>query len=236
MRASDFIQRVKAAEAIFETLVKFEPKVADALKALDAAVKAGALHPDHAKTVRQEIATDKLIPTMGNVKAYQGFLQSRHGTGGIHIRMDGNDFGDVNKVHGFERGNEGIQQYGTALREAMNEAVGRKHGKLFRIGGDEFHAFVPDHESAARFSRALRYKLERLAPIGGTHRFSMSLGIGGDHLSAERALIQAKMAKKAAKYPMGQAKSHAHSLVPGFEGPIPLDGGFTPQQSSTPKP
>jgi GGDEF domain-containing protein len=227
MRASDFVDRVKAAEAIFEDLVKFEPKVADALKAIDAAVRAGVLHPDHAKTVRQEIATDKLIPTMGNAKAYQGFIASRKGTGGVHIRMDGNDFGDVNKVYGFERGNEGIQQYGTAMREAMNEAVGRKHGKLFRIGGDEFHAYVPDHESAARFARAVRSKLDRLSPIGGTHRFSVSMGIGHDHLTAEQALMQAKLAKRAKKAPMGQAQTHAHSLVAGHEGPIPTDGGYT---------
>ena len=99
----------------------------------------------------------------------------------------------------------------------------RSKSKLFRRGGDEFNLHVPDHESAVRFARVVRQKLNNTVPIGGTHKLSMSIGIGHSPAHAEQALIHAKGDKKAQNYTPGQAGFHAHSLVPGNEGKIPLE-------------
>ena len=142
--------------------------------------------------------------------------------------MDGNDFGAINKIHGFETGNKAISAMGGAIREAMDEAVGRAQGKVFRIGGDEFHAFVPSHEHAAQFARSVRQKLEAIPAVGGTHNLSLSLGFGHTPDHAELAMINAKGAKKAALYMIGKAKTHAASQVPGYEGQIPTGGDQLP--------
>jgi hypothetical protein len=107
---------------------------------------------------------------------------------------------------------------------------------LFRGGGDEFVAYVPTHEHAVRFARALRSKLDQIPAIGGTHKLSMSFGFGHDFDTADKALYQAKEQKYSAPgtpglrdrprrpgMEIGNVPSLAHSLVPGFEGPVPLD-------------
>jgi hypothetical protein len=117
---------------------------------------------------------------------------------------------------------------GTAIKEARDETVGTKHGKVFRIGGDEFTVHVPTHEHAAHFMRNLRQKLEAIPPVGGTHQLSVSAGIGTSPQQADQAQIQAKVAKKAAGYKPGMAKTHVYSAVPGHEGHIPMDPGQLP--------
>lgn len=207
------------AEEFYMSLSKVEPHLDSALQGLRAAVKAGHVHPDVLKHLTKEIFTDSMVKGLGNKKAYLDFLGRPKQ--GVHIRMDGNDFGGINKLHGFETGNGAISAMGGAIREAMDEAVGRAHGKVFRIGGDEFHAFVPSHEHAAHFARSVRNKLEAIPAVGGTHALSLSLGFGHTPDHAELALINAKGAKKASGAAPGQAKTHAASQVPGFEGHIP---------------
>ena len=210
---------VEKSEEFFMSLSKVEGGLEQALAGLREAVKAGHIDPKVLRTLSGEIFTDSMVRSMGNKKAFTDFMSRPKQ--GIHIRMDGNDFGSINKQHGFETGNLAIQAMGGAIREAMDEAVGRKHGKLFRIGGDEFHAFVPSHDHAAQFARAVRQKLEAIPAIGGTHRLSLSLGFGHTPDHAELALINAKGEKKKAGYQLGTAKTHAASQVPGFEGNIP---------------
>lgn len=210
---------MQKAEDYFMSLSKVEPHLDSALAGLRDAVKKGLVDPKVLKTLTQEIFTDSMVKRMGNKKAYQDFLSRPKQ--GIHIRMDGNDFGGINKVHGFETGNGAITSMGNAIREAMDESVGSKQGKVYRIGGDEFHAFVPSHEHAALFARAVRQKLEQIPAVGGTHNLSLSMGFGHTPDHAELAMINAKGAKKAAGYTPGTAKTHAASQVPGFEGHIP---------------
>ena len=212
-------ESVEKAEEFFMSLAKVEPHLDQALSGLREAVKAGHVDPKVLKTLTGEIFTDSMVRSMGNKKAFADFLSRPKQ--GVHIRMDGNDFGSINKVHGFETGNQAITAMGNAIREAMDESVGRKHGKLFRIGGDEFHAFVPTHEHAAQFARSVRAKLEAIPAVGGTHSLSLSLGFGHTPDHAELALINAKGEKKKAGYKIGTAKTHAASQVPGFEGIIP---------------
>lgn len=215
---------VQKAEEQFMSLTKAAPHLEAALGGLREAVKAGHVHPDVLRTLSREIFTDSMVKRVGNKKAYEDFLSRPKQ--GVHVRMDANDFGGINKQHGFETGNKAITSMGDAMREALDESVGSKHGKLFRIGGDEFHAFVPSHDHAAAFARALRSKLEAVPSIGGTHNLSASIGFGHTPEHSELAMIEAKKAKKMANYQPGQAKTHAHSMVPGAEGPIPVGEGL----------
>jgi GGDEF domain-containing protein len=209
--------------------VKLEKKIEDglstALGAVRAQVKAGVLDPEHFKRITREIFTDPMTG-MGNKKAYSDFLSRPRP--GVHVRIDGNDFGSINKAHGFEAGDGAIRSMGTAIREALQQVVGKKYAKSYRLGGDEFHLHVPDARSAARFARAVREKLEAVAPIGGTHGLSLSIGMGDDPVTAEKALIQAKTSKKLAGYKEGQARTHVHSMIPGAEGAIPVENTVKP--------
>lgn len=233
--------KVLKMELVFQTLMKgTDPQSAEnvhsALDRLDQLVRDGLLEPHHAEALRNHAFKDPMTGNvMGNKFAYQDFLNRTQGRGGIHVVMDGNDFKSVNDKFGHETGDHAIKAMGGALRSAMDEAVGQGEGKLFRVGGDEFAAHVPTHEHAARFARALRDKLEALTPIQGTHRLSMGLGFGADPHSADLALYEAKKQKYdpagmagndsrkwVSKFAPGAAPSFAHSLVPGFEGPVPL--------------
>ena len=172
-----------------------------------------------------------MVPTLGNKKAYQDFLSRPRA--GVHVMADANGFKGINDTYGHAAGDEAIKQMGGAFRSAIDEAVGRKKAKAFRVGGDEFHAHFPDQESASRFARTLRGKLEAIAPVGGTHQLSMSLGMGHTPEHADKALYHAKEAKNAAGYAPGKALTHAHSLVPGFEGAVPVQKLHTPPAAAT---
>lgn len=201
-----------------ENLSKADSDLAGALGHVRNAVKAGTIPHAALKTLTGHIFKDTMVPSMGNKKAYDDFLSRPRN--GVHIRLDGDRFGLINKQYGFEKGNEAIKHMYGAVRNALDESVGRKNGKAFRIGGDEGSLFVPDHQSAARFIRSLKTHLDKVPPVGGTHKLSMSIGVGTDPASAENALIQAKTSSKAANYQTHELKPHAHSSVPGFEGPL----------------
>jgi diguanylate cyclase (GGDEF)-like protein len=240
-QASVQATKVQKMELVFHELMKntdpaHAEKVHSALDRLDQLVKAGLLEPHHADVLRQHTFTDPATGnSMGNKFAYQDFLNRTQGRGGVHVVMDGNDFKSVNDRFGHETGDHAIRAMGGALRSAMDEAVGQGEGKLFRVGGDEFAAHVPTHEHAARFARALRQKLDALPAIQGSHKLSMGLGFGVDPHSADMALYEAKKQKYhpesmigndsrkwVSRFAPGTAPSLAHSLVPGFEGPVPL--------------
>lgn len=187
-------------------LNKIEPELEDAIKALRGAVKSGALPETSLKTLTRHVFNDQLVPFVGNKKAYEDFLSRPRK--GIHIHIDGNDHGYLNKLYGFETGNDAIRHLARAIKSAMEETVGRKAGKIFRIGGDEFNAHVPSAEHAAAFSRALRAKLDSIPALKGTHSFSASVGYGPTPDHAEESLMQAKTEKAAAGYKKGQAKTH----------------------------
>lgn len=204
-----------------EDLIKIEPELEQALAGLREAVKGGHIDQSVLKTLSRQIFADSMVPTVGNKKAYEDFLSRPRA--GVHGVLDGNSFGAINKVFGQSTGDEAIKAYGNAIRDAMDEAVGRGNGKVHRIGGDEFHFHVPSHEHAALFARTLRNHLEAIPPIGGSHQLSVSMGFGPTPHHAEQALLSAKAAKKASGAAPGQEKSFVHSGMPGAEGPIPLD-------------
>lgn len=201
------------------SLAKVEKHLFDALAQIRSAVKEGHVHPDAFTTLSKHLFTDTLVPAVGNKLAYKDFLSRPRQ--GVHIRIDGNSMGDINKVHGFDVGNEAIVALFHAARQAMDEAVGRKHAKLFRIGGDEAHGFVQNPEQAAAFARAFRAKMEAIPAIKGTHNISASIGYGSSPQNAEEAMITAKTEKKNSGKPKGQEGTHvaAHpEFVAGAPG------------------
>lgn len=234
-------EKIRKLEGMFVSLTKSDPaQLSSAFQALRDAAKQGRISPEVYDTLRSSLFNDDMVANVGNKRAYADFLSRPQS--GVHIRMDGNDFKHINDTYGHETGDSSIRAMGEAIRGAMDEAVGRDKAKVFhltdndatlhnhssfRIGGDEFHAFVPDHESAAKFGRALRNRLEALAPFSG--KLTMSMGFGHTPETADKALYQAKAAKRAHMAEHGIQPGHmltrnfAHSLVPGFEGAVPVE-------------
>lgn len=226
--------KIKKMEAVFEDLQKEEKDLYGVMDKLRGLASAGHIDPKEMETLHRELYGDQMVPEIGNKRAYKDFLSRPKD--GVHIMMDANDFKSINDEHGHHAGDEAIKHMGNSMRQAMDETVGQDQGKLFRFGGDEFAAHVPTHEHAAQFARALRSKLEGTPAIGGTHRLSVSLGMGHNPEAADQALnLHAKGAKNSAIAAItgvrGSRQSvrapealYAHSLVPGHEGAVPAGG------------
>lgn len=191
-----------------------------ALGSIRNAVKEGHISPEHFRAITGHIFKDTMIPSMGNKKSYHDFMTRPRP--GVHVHIDLNDFGKINKIHGFEAGDEAIKHAGNAVRSAIDESVGKANAKSFRIGGDEFRVHVPTYQHAVALSRTLKNKWDAIAPVKGTHNISGSIGIGESPDQAESSLIQAKGAKVKQAYPEGQAQTHAHSLIPDHEGHLKI--------------
>lgn len=218
-------------------LVKADKYLNEALAAVSQAQQAGHIDPGVLEALHKAIFYDPMVPGVKNKKAFHDEIQQQRDPQGVHVMLDGNDFGSINKMHGHAVGDQAIKAMGGAIRDSVNEVVGPEHQDLWRFGGDEFATWMPSYEHAARFLRTLRSKLEAVPPVGGTHQLSMSAGVGKTHADADVALNQhAKAAKKAAGYLPGQAKMHVHSLVPGHEGQIPVDPEVAKQPPPEPKP
>jgi len=174
--------KLKKNAAVFEELGKSDISLSEALKITR------QNNPQAGKVLAKHIYTDSMTGgKIGNYHAYKDFL-SRHQNAGIHLSVDGNSFGSINKDHGWEMGNEAIKQ----LFGAMSE-VSRKYGlKLFRTGGDEgrLHASTP--ERANGFVKELTEKLAQMHKVGGNHQLSVSVGMGYTPEHAEKAMILAK--------------------------------------------
>ena len=181
--------------------------------------------PESAKYLAQRLFGDTMVPGVGNKLAYEDFAgKSREG--GVHVMVDGNDFGSINKRFGQSVGDEAIKAMGVALSRASRA----NRGKLFRVGGDEFRAYFDTPVQAHAFARHARKELEDLPPVQGLHHHSVSIGLAGTPEQAEQALIHAKDAKKAAGYAPGHALTHAHSLLPGAAGAVAM----SPRQPEIP--
>lgn len=167
--------------AILNDLGKADKEIFSALKTVR------QNNPKEAKTLARHLFTDILVPRVGNMFAYRDFL-SRNANNGIHLSLDANSFGSINKEHGFEKGNEAITKMFNTISD-----VGRKYGlKSFRSGGDEARLYAPTPERANGFINELKEKLAALPKVAGRHQISASIGVGYTPEHAEKALILAK--------------------------------------------
>ncbi len=188
----------------------------DALRAL---VSAGHLHPDHYDSLRRELYQDEMIPGLGNKKSFRDFIKTG-GREGVHVMLDGNGMKSINDTHGHEAGDNAITAMGQGLRNAIDKTVGPDIAKAHRFGGDEFHLHVPTLAHAHQVMRAFRAEMDAIPPIKGTHKLSMSAGIGQNPKEADAALYHAKAAHKINPAPPSLT---AHSLHPEGPGPMPGD-------------
>ncbi len=201
-----------------------------ALAHIRQAVKAGHIHPDAERALTRHIYEDPSTG-LGNKYAYTEFRKQNRP--GVHVALDGTDFSAINNAFGHDTGDEAIKAFGSAVRGAAEEAAPGAH-KAFRPGGDEMNLWLPSHEHAAKFARALHQRLDAMPPVQGVHKLAMGMGFGSNPQDADKALYQAKEAKylpgqehlpareRARAFKVGQAPNMAHSLVPGHEGAIPL--------------
>lgn len=166
--------------------------------------------------LRRHIFEDPMTG-LGNKYAYQEFRKKN--VPGVTVVGDANFFKGINDVYGHEAGDSAIKALGSAWKAAV-ESTGE--GKAHRFGGDEFHAHFPTYEHAARFARSLRHNLQQVPPVSGTHRLSMSLGVGDNFEAADKALYSAK-AQKAGHTPTTIQPILAHSLHPQSPGMVPTD-------------
>lgn len=197
--------QMQKAQKAFENLAKADASVADILPRMKV---------EKPKQV-DEHAIDRMTG-LGNLKAFAAFASAA--TPGIHVRVDANGMGNINRAHGFETGSKAVKAIADALSSVLPKA-----GQGFRIGGDEFHAHLPDHEQALKFVRDLRNHLSDMPSIGGTHKLSVSIGMGTNPDEAEKGLHKAKSQKKSLDYPEGQAETHVYNHIPGQEGHVPVE-------------
>ena len=121
-------------EFILWDMIKAEPSLEDALKAIK------ATHPEHARTISRHVFADSMKPTMGNKFAYKRFLAKPRK--GVFVHADLNDFGQINKLHGDQKGDQAIKAYGN-----IASSLARKYGgKSHRPGGDEIKHFFEKPE------------------------------------------------------------------------------------------
>lgn len=240
------VDTIAKMESMFDGLRKEEDEMhpADALRHVEAAHKAGMLPPGVLDALRKQIYTDPMTGgVMGNKYAYNEW-RNNPPQGGVHVALDANHFKQINDLYGHEAGDSAIKAAAHAIRSAADEVTDRGPGSakvfrgpdqdVFRPGGDEFSAWMPSHDHAARFARSLRSHLEQIPPVGGTHRISMSMGMGADPHSADAALYKAKSQKMADPItprftPATIPHVLAHSDFPGKEGPIPSGPDPLPQ-------
>lgn len=223
----------------------------EAMRHIRAGVAAGHIHPDVERAMTHIVYNDRQLSDIpiGNAYAYKKFLE-RGPRSGVHLMLDLNDFRNVNNTFGHDVGTQALRAYFGAVRQAVDEAVGRRHAKLFRNGsedydlfrsmGDEAQVHLPSHEHAVRFVYALREKLAALPPVGGTHRLSAAIGVGATPEEADAAMYQAKAGKftapgsDARRYPSGHVPNLMYSVIPGHEGPVNLAGEAPPAAASMP--
>jgi diguanylate cyclase (GGDEF)-like protein len=211
-------RKVIKMEMLFASLRKSDMDPDSALAHLDAIGGNGDKKTQDAiAALRRHVFEDQMVPGLGNKFAYQKFAEKN--IPGTTVVGDANFFKGINDELGHEAGDAAIKAMGNAWRDAAAE-VGQS--KAHRFGGDEFHAHFPSYEHAANFARTLRAKLDQVPPVGGTRKLSMSLGIGHDFPSADKAVYQAKQ-QKGAHTPATIPSMLAHSLHRGYEGPMPLN-------------
>jgi GGDEF domain-containing protein len=212
--------RVAKMESAIEGLAKADMDPQDALAHLDAL---GGDEKTQAAVaaLRRHVFEDPMNPGVGNKYAYEAFRQKNQP--GTWTSLDVNDLKHLNDNHGHDAGDALIRGFGGAARKAVDPNV----GKLFRAGGDEYVMWHPTPAHAQNALRQLRNHVDAVPPINGVHKISFSAGMGPDFDTADKALYQAKARKYSSPgvraFKPGHVPHLAHSLVPGAEGPVPLD-------------
>lgn len=150
-------------------------------------VRTGVTTPDDASALERHLTSDSMIPEIRNRLAYTHHIR-QHDNSGVHVHVDLNDFGMINKRYGDHVGDEAIVNAGKIISH-----VGKKWGgRVFRSGGDEFKLWFLQPHHAENFSKELGEHLSLHDGVTGDHKLSASVGIGHSRQRAEDALVSAK--------------------------------------------
>lgn len=181
--------------------------------------------------LRQHVFVDPLTG-VGNRAAFNAHLKTN--PQGVWAVSDLNDFRNINTEFGHHVGDQAIQAKFNAAKAAQQE-VGQENMKIFRPMGDEGHYFFHKPEHAYQFIRAFQKHLDAVPNIGGTHKLSVSTGIGPTLEHADQATYAAKEQKKAFKVanPTLQTQTpHFHSTHQSMK----VGQNTTPSTQSAPTP
>jgi diguanylate cyclase (GGDEF)-like protein len=147
------------------------------------------------RSLEREANTDALTG-LGNARAYMTALPRAEADPNMRVlRFDMNGFKGVNDAHGHPFGDKILQKAAETIRRNT------KGMPNFRVGGDEFAAFVPaDKADAIKASIEDDFGVRDFVGDHGATRVSISGGHGATDLEADQA---AKLAKEAAKSKQG---------------------------------
>jgi diguanylate cyclase (GGDEF)-like protein len=114
--------------------------------------------------------------------------------------LDLDHFKEVNDRLGHTSGNDCLANIVGTIAEAL-----RRKGKLYRVGGDEFCAVLPNFATAeaAVTAERVRAAIDALKPFGGVVKVTASIGVAG---SDANQLVTAESLVKAADEAMYVAK------------------------------
>lgn len=160
------------------------------------------------RRAQQRLEAAAYVDELTQVLNHRGFEDYRRSRtpGGWDVSIDVNDLKSQDVLGGHEVGDAMLKSVAEAM-QAANESSGGK-GRLFRRGGDEFHAGgFKSREEAQAFGEALAKATGGAKEIVPGFKPSVSMGIGPDVESSDRAAYTAKAKKtlEVGAYTKGQA-------------------------------
>lgn len=140
------------------------------------------------KELELELITDPLT------KLYnRRFLEEKNG---YFIFIDCDNFKSINDVHGHEIGDRALIAVADALKQHVRE------GDVVRFAGDEF-VILLEHISCEKEAKYITTRLEQDIPFvqvenlqGEKIQFGLSMGVGSELKSADKAMYEAKSRRK----------------------------------------
>jgi len=183
------------SEAIHdEPLVKAkEITPEDAMSHISGLVGSGHVRPEIEQALRRHIFEDPMTPGLGNKYSFETFKNKSKP--GYYLSLDANNFKHINDTHGHSAGDSAIKTIGNAIRTSIDSSPYKNAVKGFRSGGDEFVLHAESPEAAHHVLRSIHGQLDQVPAIGGTHKITMSSGLGRSYEEADSALLEAKKKK-----------------------------------------
>jgi len=150
-----------------------------------------------------------------SIGSYLKFKRDEAPEGAVHVHVT------------FLSPNRYVSTHGELARDSLYSGLAEvvhKSGKgeKYHMGGDSFHIVTPDVESAFRYARNLSDATHALPHAGGVHPHHLVLGIGHSPDDAKTSHDHAFERYRQKEYDDTSVKSHAHSLVQGLEGHVPV--------------
>lgn len=147
----------------------------------------------HQSHIYETLFRDSMTPELGNRLAYEQFMQQPKQ--GVHLIADANGFGYINEKHGEAQGDESIKHLASQLRHAVNMAGLANSAAAHRIGGDEFHVWVPTLGDAKNVLSAWSNAIQTGHRPQPDYPLSVSVGVAASPRTAFEAMQKAKQQK-----------------------------------------